>query len=77
MKKIDSKEPEGKAYKKLVAYICDRKACSKCSYPECTRTTDINHARNFIRLESQAGEERWVEKDFNTKVYGLIQNGLR
>ncbi len=27
-------------------YLCDRRACEKCS-PECHHTLDIKHARNF------------------------------
>lgn len=30
-----------------ISYICDRQKCELCSYPECKRTTDINHAVNF------------------------------
>lgn len=30
-----------------VAYICDRRACGHCSFPECKYTTDIEHAINF------------------------------
>lgn len=25
-------------------YLCDRKKCENCSYPECKHTTDIHHA---------------------------------
>lgn len=33
-----------------VAYICDSRACnSDCELAECTHTTDIEHAKNFIR----------------------------
>lgn len=33
-----------------VAYICDSRACnSDCELTECTHTTDIEHAKNFIR----------------------------
>jgi hypothetical protein len=30
-----------------VAYLCDRKQCEVCCYPECEHTFDINHAKNF------------------------------
>ena len=33
-----------------VLYLCDRRACSKCSYPQCEHTTDISHAKNFARI---------------------------
>lgn len=29
-----------------VIYLCDRRACAKCS-PECKHTNDIRHAKNF------------------------------
>ena len=31
-----------------VCYICDRKKCSDCSYPECMHTTDVTHAASFV-----------------------------
>lgn len=34
-----------------IFYICDRKACKKCAYPECKHTTNIYHARNFERID--------------------------
>jgi hypothetical protein len=30
-----------------VVYLCDRKKCKDCSYPICTHTSDIEHAKNF------------------------------
>lgn len=30
-----------------VIYLCDRKQCKQCSYPNCKHTTDIKHAKNF------------------------------
>jgi hypothetical protein len=32
---------------KAILYICDRRRCEKCSYPDCQFTTDIRHAANF------------------------------
>lgn len=31
-----------------VLYLCDRRQCQNCSYPECKYTTDIIHAVNFV-----------------------------
>ena len=28
-------------------FLCDRKACAKCCYPQCKHTQDLEHARNF------------------------------
>lgn len=33
-----------------ILYICDRKACEKCSVC-CNHTSDISHAKNFERRE--------------------------
>lgn len=51
-----------------VAYICDGRACdSDCS--ECFRTTNIKHAKNFIRLggaymeQPEAVQGEWVKED--------------
>lgn len=30
-----------------VLYLCDRRACDNCSWPECQHTLDIAHAVNF------------------------------
>lgn len=34
-----------------ILYLCDRKACPRCSYPMCKHTTDVYHARNFERID--------------------------
>lgn len=33
---------------KIIQYLCDGKACESCNN-ECKHTTDISHARNFIK----------------------------
>lgn len=30
-----------------VMYLCDHRACNRCSNGECNHTTDIRHAKNF------------------------------
>ena len=32
-----------------IAYICDRRSCEKCSYPDCMHTFDISHAADFVK----------------------------
>lgn len=34
-----------------ILYLCDRRKCEKCSYPECYKTSDVNHAKNFAKDE--------------------------
>lgn len=41
-----------------VAYLCDGRQCEKCTYPICSRTTDIRHAKNFKCLH----DNKWIEK---------------
>ena len=41
-----------------ILYICDRRACHNCSYPNCAHTSDINHAVNF-----KCENGYFVEKD--------------
>lgn len=53
----------------IKAYLCDRKKCEDCSYPDCKHTTDITHAKNphannFIELEKGMFIER-VSKNEN------------
>lgn len=48
-----------------VLYLCDRKACKKCSFPQCCHTTDIRHATNF----SMVPECCDGEKSEDRKVY--------
>lgn len=43
------RKPKTKQQK--ILYLCDRRACEKCSYPDCQHTTDVYHARNFERID--------------------------
>lgn len=42
-----------------VIYICDHKACDKCSYPQCKHTQDVTHAVNFEKF----AEDSYYEKE--------------
>lgn len=33
---------------KVIQYLCDGKSCESCNN-DCKHTTDISHARNFIK----------------------------
>ena len=48
-----------------VAYLCDRKACKNCAYPNCKHTTDIRHAKNF---EVSANGSYWEADDDRQEV---------
>lgn len=47
-----------------VLYLCDRKACKKCSFPQCCHTTDIRHTTNFSVIpeccDGEKSEDRKV-----------------
>lgn len=42
-----------------IFYLCDRKACTSCRYPECKHTTDIAHAEYFF----VNGNGNFIEKE--------------
>lgn len=44
-------------------YICDSEACARCTKTSCRHTTDLHHAKNFIRLNTGIdceGTERYM-----------------
>ena len=61
-----------------IHYICDRKACDNCSYPECKHTEDINHAVHFSKEINYKGEECFLENEdlSNDELYKRLMNGL-
>ena len=36
-----------RAKERNILFLCDRKACEKCSYPTCRHTPELEHAKNF------------------------------
>lgn len=32
-----------------VLYVCDRRKCEKCTYPQCRHPFDISHAASFVK----------------------------
>lgn len=47
-------------------YLCDRKACEQCHWPDCKHTKRIEHAVNFKMLETteqQEEDEYYIEKE--------------
>lgn len=52
-KEFNIKNPET-----LIGFICDRRACDTCSYPNCKYTTDIKHAENFVLTKIGNYEEK-------------------
>lgn len=57
----------------VIAFVCDKKACSQCAMGLCYHTTDIQHAKNFALLSEFVGsdgvlERRYIEVDDETDV---------
>ena len=48
-----------------VGYVCDKKACNYCTWPECKHTTDICHAVNFRMLGARSKDKKilFIEKE--------------
>lgn len=48
-----------------IAYLCDRLLCGdNCSYPLCSHTTNIVHAKNFKSLSYDGNvESRYIEEE--------------
>lgn len=51
-------EPEIK-----ITYVCDREACTVCSNPDCTHTTNIKHAVNFTEVKPGLFVEKCEEEE--------------
>lgn len=43
-----------------IVYLCDGSRCSVCNMDMCMHTTDIEHAKNFQKLEDTGV---WMEKE--------------
>lgn len=66
-----------RAKERNILFLCDRKACEKCSYPQCRHTQELEHARNF----AQAGFTKrtdgvWVEQEGVTMEGKIDQDKL-
>ena len=53
-----------RAKERNILFLCDRKACEKCSYPTCRHTTELEHARNFAPAGfTKRTDGVWVEQE--------------
>lgn len=55
-----------------VAYICDRKACKICDYPNCKYTSNIKHAKYFNLDYSQ-----YIEEDKFDKMLEILRGSKK
>lgn len=53
-----------RARERNILFLCDRKACERCCYPQCRHTPDIEHARNFAPAGfTKRTDGVWVEQE--------------
>lgn len=56
-----------RAKERNILFLCDRKACEECSYPQCRHTPELEHARNFAPAGfTKRTDGVWVEQEGET-----------
>lgn len=65
------------AKERKILFLCDRKACEKCSYPQCRHTQELEHARNFAPAGfTKRTDGVWVEQEGATMECKTDQDKL-
>ena len=65
------------AQERNILFLCDRKACEKCSYPQCSHTPELEHARNFAPAGfTKRTDGVWVEQEGVTMEGKIDQDKL-
>ena len=66
-----------RAKERNILFLCDRKACEKCSYPQCRLTPELEHARNFAPAGfTKRTDGVWVEQEGVTMEVKIDQDKL-
>ena len=66
-----------RAKERNILFLCDRKACEKCSYPQCRHTPELEHARNFAPAGfTKRTDGVWVEQEGVTMEGKIDQDKL-
>ena len=66
-----------RAKERNILFLCDRKACEKCSYPTCRHTPELEHARNFAPAGfTKRTDGVWVEQEGETMEVKTDQDKL-
>ena len=66
-----------RAKERNILFLCDRKACKKCSYPTCRHTPELEHARNFAPAGfTKRTDGVWVEQEGVTMEGKIDQEKL-
>ena len=65
------------ARERNILFLCDRKACERCIYPQCRHTPDIEHAKNFAPAGfTKRTDGVWVEQEGVTMEVKIDQDKL-
>lgn len=65
------------AKERNILFLCDRKACEKCTYPTCRHTPELEHARNFAPAGfTKRTDGVWVEQEGVTMEVKIDQDKL-
>lgn len=66
-----------RAKERNILFLCDRKACEKCRYPQCRHTPELEHARNFAPAGfTKRTDGVWVEQEGVTMEVKIDQDNL-
>ena len=66
-----------RAKERNILFLCDIKACEKCSYPQCRHTPELEHARNFAPAGfTKRTDGVWVEQGGVTMEVKIDQDKL-
>lgn len=66
-----------RAKERNILFLCDRKACEKCSYPQCRHTPELEHASNFAPAGfTKRTDGVWVEQEGVTMEVKIDQDKL-
>ena len=66
-----------RAKERNILFLCDRKACEKCCYPQCRHTPELEHARNFAPAGfTKRTDGVWVEQEGVTMEVKIDQDKL-
>lgn len=66
-----------RAKERNILFLCDRKACEKCRYPQCRHTPELEHARNFAPAGfTKRTDGVWVEQGGVTMEVKIDQDKL-
>lgn len=57
--KVSQDKPTPEEYVGRIIFLCNRKACPNCIYPECKHTSNIEYAKSFEKHFARTGDFFW------------------